>query len=90
MSSDSSRPGIRWLVGRRPRIWVGVAWCTLGLAWLILAVLALPGQIWEWRIAFGSIFLALGGVQLVVAVHDRRHWQGAYAAPALHQTEPES
>jgi hypothetical protein len=53
-------------------------------------VFVLPGQTWELRIAFGSIFLVLGGVQLLVAVHDRIRRQGTYAAPTLHQSESES
>jgi hypothetical protein len=90
MSSDNSWPRIRWLVGRHPRIWVGAVWCVLGLVWFALAVFVLPGQTWELRIAFGSIFLVLGGVQLLVAVHDRIRRQGTYAAPTLHQSESES
>lgn len=64
---------LRRLVGR-PRIWVCVTWCVLGVVWVVLAVME-PAV---WRFVLGAGYLVLGAVQLIVAIDDRRHGSGAY------------
>lgn len=81
-----SRSGVlRKLVGK-PRIWVGVVWCSIGVAWILLAVLGEPTPS---RIVLGAIWLLLGIVQGVVALLDRKNGRGFYqTAAAVDAGEP--
>jgi uncharacterized membrane protein HdeD (DUF308 family) len=87
------KPGLgRRLVGT-PRIWVGVLWCCIGVAWLLLAAFGAPdpfdgGNVA--RLVLGLLWLALGVVQAVVALTDRKHERGFYKVAAPGRTaEPE-
>ena len=60
-----------------PRIWVGAAWCRIGLAEILSA--AFDG-LTSLRILAGA--LALGIFQGTIAVHDRKHGRGFYQTPA--------
>jgi uncharacterized membrane protein HdeD (DUF308 family) len=74
----------RRLVGT-PRIWVGVVWSGIGVAWLLLAVVGGPDPFDGanvTRIVFGLLWLTLGVIQVVVAVLDRKHGRGFYRTPA--------
>ena len=78
--SGSAKPGLgRRLVGS-PRMGVGVVWCCLGLAWILLG--ALGGPTTTLRFLLGVVWLALGIPQVVVAVLDRKNQRGFYQLPA--------
>lgn len=64
---------LRRFVGR-PRIWMCVTWCVLGVLWVGLAVIE-PAT---WRFVLGGLYLLLGALQLSVAMSDRRCERGAY------------
>jgi uncharacterized membrane protein HdeD (DUF308 family) len=67
------------MVGR-PRIWGGVVWCCVGLAWLLLAAFEEPTVT---RVLLGALWLALGVFQGAIALHDRKHGRGFYQTPAV-------
>lgn len=75
MSNDAARRS-RWraVVGQ-PRLWVGIVWTALGVAWLAFGIP--DGGTWRWVI--GILWLALGVFQIVVAASDRKHHRGRYA-----------
>ncbi|MET0955395.1 MAG: hypothetical protein ABWY68_05550 [Cryobacterium sp.] len=78
-----SRSGVlRKLVGK-PRIWVGAVWCSIGLAWILLAVLSEPTPS---RIVLGAIWLLLGILQGIVALLDRKNGRGFYQTAAADET----
>jgi len=71
----------RWFVGE-PRLWVGVVWCCIGLAWLLFA--AFEGLTLT-RILLGVFWLALGIFHCTVALRQRQVWRKSLQAssPAL-------
>jgi hypothetical protein len=77
-TGDAKSRWARRIVGR-PRLGVGVVWCCVGLAWVVVAVVEGPNVA---RISLGAIWLALGVLQGVVALLDRRHGRGFYHVPA--------
>ena len=75
VDGDSGRSKfVRWVVGK-PRIWVGVVWCCIGLIWILLAVLDGSTVV---RLLIGGGWLALGTLQAVVALRDRKNGRGFY------------
>lgn len=84
MSNDATNEPWRTIVGR-PRVWQGVGSTLLGVVWLVLA--ALGTEPWRWIV--GSLWLLIGVLLLVVAVSDRRHGRGRYAATPLVVRAPE-
>ncbi|PXA71774.1 hypothetical protein [Cryobacterium arcticum] len=78
----SSSGLVRKFVGK-PRIWVGAVWCSIGLAWILLAVWGEPTPS---RIVLGAIWLLLGILQVVVALLDRKNGRGFYQTGAVDET----
>ena len=83
MSNDAETTSIgRALVGR-PRIWQGAGFLVLGIVWLALA----GPEPWRWVV--GGAWIAVGGLQLVVALVDHRNGCGRYA-PVSRATPPDA
>ena len=66
-----------------PRIWRGALWCSIGLAWFLLAAFEGPTAM---RIVPGATFLAVGIAYCVVALQDRTHKRGSYQTLTAHRT----
>jgi uncharacterized membrane protein HdeD (DUF308 family) len=75
---DGRSKTVRRLVGK-PRIWMGVVWCCIGLAWLLFA--AFDGGAVS-RIVIGLGWLLIGVVNTLIAVYDRKNQRGFYQTAA--------
>ena len=84
MSNEATNEPWRTIVGR-PRIWQGVGLTLLGALWLTLA--AFGSEPWRWIV--GAAWVVIGVLLLSVAVFDRRHGRGRYAATPLVVRAPE-
>jgi len=73
MANDGSEQSwfVRWFVGEA-RLWVGVVWCCIGLAWLLFAAFEGPTLT---RILLGVSWLALGLCIGTVALRQRQVWR---------------
>lgn len=74
-SEGTERSGFALMMLGKPRIWVGVLWCCLGLAWLLLALFDGPTVT---RILLGAAWLILGLSVGSAALRDRKHGRGFY------------
>jgi uncharacterized membrane protein HdeD (DUF308 family) len=60
------------VVCREARLWVGVVWCCIGLAWPLFAAFEGPTLT---RILLGAFWLALGIFHGTIALRQRRAWR---------------
>lgn len=68
---DGERSGsrfLRWAFGSSPRVWIGVVWVALGVAWLVFAAFD-PSLT---RVLIGTGWVIIGVAQIVLAVRRRQ------------------